>query len=71
MTIDGTMPNVIGMSLNGAESAINNASDGGNPTYSVENGGTGGPSNTVKSTSPAAEEPITDSVTIVVYNPTP
>jgi len=70
MTIDGTMPNVIGMQLTSAEQAINNASDGGSPTYTVENGGAG-PSNQVKSTSPAAEEPITDSVTIVVYNPTP
>ena len=68
--ISGTMPDVVGMTLEAAETAINNAADGGTPRYTVTyvSGGLGG---TVKSTHPGAGKPITDRVTIVVYNWTP
>ena len=65
--IDGTMPNVVGLTLATAEERITAAAQDGSPDYSVSYvpGGTPG---TVKSTTPEAGKQITDTVRIVVYS---
>ena len=65
----GTMPDVRDKTVNAAKDAINAAYQGdGRIAYIVAPGGTGGTPGDVEKTDPAAGKPISNAITIVVYD---